>query len=108
MEDQVDFDINEFLKLYLSDAASIPTPEAHPDLVDCEHDPESLTPALVDNVLDHVLDAVAENSEGILRSSAFDTVQFLLKYVSDFPSSIVLKLTYILRSGNRPSCLLSL
>lgn len=81
MEDHVDFDINESLKLYLSDATAIPTPEAHPDLADCEHDPESLTPSLVDNVLDPVLDAVAENSEGILRSASFDTIQFLLKYV---------------------------
>lgn len=83
MEDHADFDINESLKLYLSDATAIQTPDAHPDLADCEHDPDSLTPSLVDNVLDPVLDAVAENPEGILRSTSFDTIQFLLKYVPD-------------------------
>lgn len=79
MSDQVDFDINESLKLYLSDAGSISTPDAHPDLLECEHDPDSLSSAVVDTALDPVLDLVAESPEGVLRSSAFDTLQFLLK-----------------------------
>ena len=81
MEDQVDFDINESLKLYLSDAATIPTPEANPELLDCENDPDSITTGLVNNVLDPVVDLVAESPEGLMRSSAFDTVQFYLKCV---------------------------
>ena len=81
MSDQINFDINESLKLYLSDAAAIPTPEAHPDLLECEIDPDTLSSAVVDSALEPVLDLVAESPEGILRTSAFDTVQFLLKCV---------------------------
>ncbi|KAL2441490.1 Condensin complex subunit 1 [Exophiala dermatitidis] len=89
MADHVDFDINEALKLYLSDAATIPTPEASPDLLDCENDPESLTAALVNNALEPVVDLIAENPEGLMRSSAFDTLQFLLKCVPSHPPSHV-------------------
>lgn len=79
MADQVEFDINEALKLYLSDAATIPTPDASPELQDCENDPDSLTTPLVESVLDPVIDVVAENPEGLMRSSVYDTLQFLLK-----------------------------
>src|SRR5271154_1146472 len=77
--DQFDFDINESLKLYLSDPATIPTPEAHGDLVDCEADPELLTLPLINGVLEAIVDAVAENPDGLMRSSSFDTLQLLLK-----------------------------
>lgn len=87
MDDQVEFDINESLKLYLSDAATIPTPEANPELLDCENDPDSLTSSLVDNALDPVADLVAENAEGLMRSWAFDTLQFLLKCAPTSPLS---------------------
>jgi condensin complex subunit 1 len=79
MDDQVEFDVNEALKLYLSDAATIPTPDANPALLDCENDPESLTVDLVNDVLDPVMDMLAENPEALMRSSAYDTIQFLLK-----------------------------
>ena len=79
MDDQLEFDINESLKLYLSDASTIPTPEAASELLDCENDPDSLTPALADSVLEPVIDVVTENPEGLSRSSTFDTLQFLLK-----------------------------
>lgn len=91
MDVQVEFDINEALKLYLSDSATIPTPDASPELQDCENDPESLTASLVSNVLDPVVDLIAENPEGLMRSSAFDTLQFLLKCA---PSSPVLSTRY--------------
>jgi condensin complex subunit 1 len=87
MSDHVEFDINESLKLYLSDAATIPTPEANPELLDCENDPDSLTQALVNNVLDPVADMVADNPEGIMQTSAFDTVQSLLKCATISTSS---------------------
>ncbi|KAJ5594535.1 uncharacterized protein N7459_000743 [Penicillium hispanicum] len=79
MEDKIQFDINESLKYYLSDPASIPTPDADPELLDCETDPGQLSPALIDNVLNPIVDAVAENPEGLTRSSFFDSLQFLLK-----------------------------
>ncbi|KAJ5116482.1 hypothetical protein N7456_000830 [Penicillium angulare] len=79
MEDRMQFDINESLKYYLSDPSTLPTPEADPELLDCESDPEQLSPALIDNVLNPIVDAVAENPEGLTRSSYFDSLQFLLK-----------------------------
>ncbi|EXJ89807.1 condensin complex subunit 1 [Capronia epimyces CBS 606.96] len=87
MEDQVEFDINEALKLYLSDSATIPTPDASPELQDCENDPESLTDSLVSHVLDPVADLISESPEGLMKSSAFDTIQFLLKCAPSHPLS---------------------
>lgn len=82
MDDHVNFDINEALKHYMSDPASIPTPEAHSALFDCENDPESLTNTVIDPVLNPIVDAVAGNPEAITRSAHFDSLQFLLKLVS--------------------------
>lgn len=79
MDDQVEFDINELLKLYLSDSTAIPTPEASSELLDCENDPDSLNSDLVNNALDPVIDAIAENPEALGRSVIFDTLLFLLK-----------------------------
>ncbi|RMZ76771.1 hypothetical protein DV737_g4643, partial [Chaetothyriales sp. CBS 132003] len=81
MDSRVDFDINESLKLYLSDPALIPTPEASPELADCEADPDSLTPALVNAVINTLVDQISENPDNVLTSSVFDTLQFLLKCV---------------------------
>lgn len=79
MEDRIQFDINESLKYYLSDPTSVPTPDADPELLDCETDPEQLSAALIDNVLNPVVDGVAENPEGLAKPSFFDSLQFLLK-----------------------------
>ncbi|EAL93010.1 condensin subunit YCS4 [Aspergillus fumigatus Af293] len=79
MEDRIQFDINESLKYYLSDPASVPTNDADPELLDCESDLEHLTPALIDNVLNPIVDAVAESPEALARQSFFDSLQFLLK-----------------------------
>lgn len=81
MDSRVEFDINDSLKHYSIDPASVATPEAPSELVDCEHDPESLTPALINSVLNPVVDAVAESPDAITRSSYLDTLQFLLKCV---------------------------
>jgi condensin complex subunit 1 len=75
----VQLEINDSLKYYLSDPATVPTPEAHSALVDCENDPESLTLSLVNSVLNPIVDSVADNPEAITRSSSFDSLQFLLK-----------------------------
>lgn len=79
MEDRIQFDINESLKYYLSDPSSLPTPEADPELLDGESDPDQLSPALIDNILNPIVDAVAENPEALTRSSIFDSLQYLLK-----------------------------
>ncbi|KAK2812158.1 hypothetical protein FQN50_001515 [Emmonsiellopsis sp. PD_5] len=83
----MDFDINESLKFYLSDPASVPTPEADPELQDCENDPELLTGPLIEGVLNPIVDAVAENPDGLARSSFFDSLQFLLKCAPTSPTS---------------------
>ena len=77
--DTINFDINDALKHYMSDPATIATPEADSSLVDCENDPESLTNALINNVLNPIVDSVAENPDAITRSASFDSIQFLLK-----------------------------
>ena len=79
MDDRADFDLNLALKHYLSDPATISTPEADAGLVDCENDPESLTNGLINGILNPIIDAIAENPDGLTRSSTFDSLQFLLK-----------------------------
>lgn len=86
MEECVDFDINDALKHYTIDPQSVATAHASPALVDAVDDPESLTPALVNSVLNPVIDEVAESPDAITRSSVFDTLQFLLKYANKLPN----------------------
>ena len=85
MDERIGFDINDALKLYLSDPSTIQTPEAPSDLVDCENDPESLTPALINSALNPVVDAIAESPDAITRRFNFDTLQFLLKCAPTIP-----------------------
>jgi len=77
--DTMQFDIKDALKHYMSDPATISTPEADSNLVDCENDPESLTNSLINTVLNPIVDSVAENPDTITRLSSFDSLQFLLK-----------------------------
>ena len=79
MGDRSDFDINDALKYYLSDPATVPTPEADGALQDCENEPDLLTSSLVNSVLNPMVDAIAENPEALIRSSILDSLQFLLK-----------------------------
>jgi condensin complex subunit 1 len=89
--DTINFDINDALKHYMSDPATIATPEADSSLVDCENDPELLTNALINNVLNPIIDSVAESPDAITRSSSFDSLQFLLKCA---PTSLKLVQNY--------------
>ncbi|KAB8245248.1 armadillo-type protein [Aspergillus flavus] len=82
MEDRAQFDINESLKYYLSDPTSVPTADAEPELLECEADPDQLSTTLIDNVLNPIVDAVAENPEGLARPSFFDSLQFFLKILT--------------------------
>ncbi|KAI9812798.1 MAG: Condensin complex subunit [Phylliscum demangeonii] len=82
-----DFDINHSLKEYLSDPASVSTPEADEALVDCERDPDSLSAELVLRVLNPIVDDVADNPEAIGRRATFDSLQFLLKCAPTSPPS---------------------
>ena len=87
MGEKADFDINDALKYYLSDPASIATPEADGALLDCENDPDSLTNSLVNGVLNPIVDSIAENPDALTRSSTFDSLQFLLKCAPTFLAS---------------------
>ena len=87
MGTRVDFNLNDALKNYLSDPATIATPEADGALVDCENDPESLTNGLVNGVLNPIIDSIAENTEELTRSLYFDSLQFLLKCAPTFLKS---------------------
>ncbi|KAK4642279.1 condensin complex non-SMC subunit Cnd1 [Podospora bellae-mahoneyi] len=106
--DNVSFDINDALKHYMSDPAAIPTPEADSALVDCENDPESLSDnAIINGVLNPIVDAVAENPDAITRSSIFDSLQFLLKCapISPVSSSLVPNnsFSFSMMAGTPPS-----
>ena len=79
MAEDVTFDVNESLKNYLNDPVSIQTPEVDPELVDCEADPDSLTPQLVNSALNPIVDTIAGNPDALAQGAFFDTLQFLLK-----------------------------
>lgn len=91
MDDRINFDINDALKTYLNDPATISTPEADPALVDCENDPDSLTNPLINGVLNPIIDTIAESPDGLTRSSSFDSLQFLLKCA---PTSLMSQKNY--------------
>ncbi|PPJ59415.1 hypothetical protein CBER1_02385 [Cercospora berteroae] len=74
-----DFVVSEALTAYLDDAHAIPTPEAAPELVECENDPDAFSPGLINGVLNDISAAVGENPEAILQKSHLDSLQFLLK-----------------------------
>ncbi|KAL1794022.1 hypothetical protein ACET3X_007443 [Alternaria dauci] len=100
MDDVVDFDINEAVKLFDSDPSAIPTPDAPQALQDCEDDPETLSsPGLINSELNPVVDAVAESPDAITRSSVFDTLQFLLKHSSQIPPAILSKILDLISSA---------
>lgn len=83
----------------MSDPASVPTPEADAALVDCENDPETFTNAVINPVLNSIVDAVAENPEFITRSANFDSLQFLLKSVQFLPTHALSKIFDLIMSG---------
>ncbi|KAL8650744.1 MAG: hypothetical protein Q9210_003645 [Variospora velana] len=99
MADQVNFDINDALKHYLSDPATVPTPEADGSLLECENDPESLTSGVINGVLNPIVDSIAENPDALTRSSSFDSLQFLLKSVSLLPNHSLSKIFDLIISG---------
>ncbi|KAK0625171.1 condensin-like protein [Bombardia bombarda] len=98
--DNITFDINDALKHYMSDPASIPTPEADGALVDCEADPESLADnGVINAILNPIVDAIAESPDAITRSNVFDSLQFLLKYTSFLSAHALSKVFDLITSG---------
>ncbi|EED14144.1 condensin complex component cnd1 [Talaromyces stipitatus ATCC 10500] len=99
MEDRIDFNINESLKYYLSDPATVPTPDAEPELYDCENETELLSSSLIDGVIDPIVDGVAANPEALMRPSFFDSLQVLLKCCTVLPSKSLSKILDLIVSG---------
>ena len=99
MDVNSDFDVNDALKTYLDDPASISTSEADSALLDCESDPESLTVAVINQALNPIVDAIAENPEAIRNKSSLDSLQFLLKCAPSVPEK---QQSYV----HEPDCLL--
>ncbi|EPQ62981.1 Bgt-1444 [Blumeria graminis f. sp. tritici] len=97
--DNIEFDINCALKHYMSDPASIATPEADSNLLDCDKDPELLTDSLVNSILDSIVDAVAGNPEAIIRRYLFDSLQFLLKSSSILSINVLSKILDLIVSA---------
>ncbi|KAL6887950.1 condensin complex component cnd1 [Trichoderma evansii] len=95
----INFDINDALKRYMSDPATIPTPEADAALFDCENDPEALTNQVINPVLNPIIDAVADNPDAILRAVNMDSLQFLLKYTPYLPAHALSKIFDLVMSG---------
>ncbi|KAL8862468.1 MAG: hypothetical protein Q9178_000965 [Gyalolechia marmorata] len=99
MADQTEFDINNALRHYLSDPATVPTPEADGTLADCENDPDSLTSVVINEVLNPIVDAIAENPDALTKGTSFDSLQFLLKSVSLLPTHALSKILDVVVSG---------
>ncbi|KAL8643134.1 MAG: hypothetical protein Q9228_000259 [Teloschistes exilis] len=99
MVESTEFDINNALKHYLSDPATVPTPEADGILLDCENNPDSLTSGVIDGVLNPIVDSIAENPDALARSASFDSLQFLLKSVSLLPTHSLSKILDLIVSG---------
>uniref|UniRef100_A0A8H7K9G4 Condensin complex subunit 1 N-terminal domain-containing protein n=1 Tax=Bionectria ochroleuca TaxID=29856 RepID=A0A8H7K9G4_BIOOC len=95
----INFDINDALRDYLSDPASIPTSEADNSLLDCENEPESLTNQLINPVLNPIVDAVAEDPDAITRAYNMDSLQFLLKFAAFLPTHALSKVFDLIMSG---------
>ncbi|KAM5440925.1 condensin complex non-SMC subunit Cnd1 [Microsporum ferrugineum] len=99
MNERINFDLNEALKYYLSDPASVPTPEADSQLLDCELDPDSLSLPLIEEILNPIVDAVAEDPSSLSRSSFFDSLQVLLKLTPVLPTKSLSKILDLVVSG---------
>ena len=101
MDSQADFDVNEAIKNYDSDPATIATPDAPRELQDFEHEPERLREeaAVVNAELNTVVDSIADSAEAITRSSNFDTLQFLLRFSAHIPPATLGKILDLVSSA---------
>lgn len=101
MDSQAAFDINDAIKNYDSDPATIATPDAPRELQDFEHEPERLRDeaGVINSELNTVVDSIADSAEAITRSANFDTLQFLLRFSSYIPPSILGKILDLVSSA---------
>jgi condensin complex subunit 1 len=82
MEDgeRVTFDLNESLKYYNDNPVTVPCTDADSELLEAEGEPEALSNADINRILEPIIDSIAVSPDAIARSSNFDSLQCLLKY----------------------------
>lgn len=95
----MDFDINEYNKLYLDDPKRISTTDASQEVADCEHDPDSLSQATASGLLESIQDAITDSPDALARSENFDTIACLLKLSTTLPGHLVGKILDVVTSG---------
>lgn len=78
-EEQLDFNLNDYLKLYLDNSNTVPCETAHPTLLECDGDAESLSIPEIDAILDPIIDAIANSPEAITQTAIFETMICFLK-----------------------------
>lgn len=91
-DDRVEFDLKQSLKYYLDGPTTVPCPDADSDLLEAEGEPESLSNAQINRILEGIIDSVAANPDAIAKSGNLDSLQCLLKYASPSPTSRALQL----------------
>ncbi|KAF8543051.1 condensin complex component cnd1 [Trichophaea hybrida] len=100
MDDEpASFDLNASLKYYHEEPTSVPCLDAHQELLDAEESPESLSNAQINQILDPIIDSLAENPDAIARCSVLDSLQCLLKYFHTIPAPAAGKVLDIIVSG---------
>ncbi|KAK6850923.1 condensin complex subunit 1 [Apiospora arundinis] len=80
----INFDINDALKHYMSDPASVATPKPTAPSSTAKTTP---------------IDAVAENPDSITKAAYFDSLQFLLKCTQFLPTHALSKIFDLIMSG---------
>lgn len=93
----MEFDINESLKLYLSDPASISTPDASPEIADADAD--TLDQSLLADVFEPIRESIRENPDALMRSASWDTLQRILKSSQSIPGPFLGKILDTVTSG---------
>lgn len=73
----MEFDLDESLKQYMSDPASISTPEANIEVADLDKD--NVDQTVVTDALEAIRESIHENPDTILQGNALDTIQCVLK-----------------------------
>ncbi|PUU81573.1 armadillo-type protein [Tuber borchii] len=97
--ERVSFDLNESLKYYNDNPNSVPCTDADPELLDAESEPETLSNAQINRILEPIIDSIAVNPDAIARPSNFDSLQCLLKYFPTIPTQAIGKVLDLIASG---------
>ena len=89
-DERVTFDLNASLRLYHDRPGpdkpnAILCADADPELLEAEENPGLLTNTQITQILDPIVDSLADSPDAILRCSVLDNLQFLLKSLPLLP-----------------------